>query len=131
MAATSNSPHSTDREDQFIGHVWAAFKPYVLMLRDAIMPNTQPSQESPDLVSASPSIPLKLPPIQARRAACTHLTMIRLNGTQECMICHRPSDLGWVYSCTQDDEQCPWCNFHLFLKLDETPKLNRSCSGCE
>ncbi|KAK3166664.1 hypothetical protein OEA41_009789 [Lepraria neglecta] len=30
--------------------------------------------------------------------------MERLYGLYKCHICHRPSDSGWVYSCTQDDK---------------------------
>ena len=38
----------------------------------------------------------------ARRTACTHLTMKRLNGPYKCHVCQRLSPLGWVYICTQD-----------------------------
>lgn len=31
--------------------------------------------------------------------------MERLYGDWECIVCHRPSRWGWVYSCTQDDQQ--------------------------
>ena len=110
MAAASNTSHPLHVENQLVEYVWGALKPYALMLRDAIMQNTQPSLEIPAPIGISPSIPLKLPPVQARRVACTHLTMIRLNGTHDCAVCHRPSGLGWVYSCTQDDEQSPSCN---------------------
>lgn len=50
--------------------------------------------------------PLVLPSIQTRRVACTHLTMGRLYGPYTCSVCQRPSQLlGWLYSCTQDDDQ--------------------------
>lgn len=108
-------------ESRFVEQVWEAFKPYVLTLRDIFMDNIQPSQEPPDPSGSSPLTPLKLPPIQTRRAACTHLTMGRLNGPYECMICHKPSKLGWVYSCTQDDEQCTLRKFcPLFLLAEES-----------
>lgn len=57
-------------------------------------------------------VPLILPSIQTRRAACTHLTMERLYGPYTCSVCHRPSQLfGWLYSCTQDDcHSVPWEN---------------------
>ncbi|KAL8765800.1 MAG: hypothetical protein Q9194_006462 [Teloschistes cf. exilis] len=45
-----------------------------------------------------------LPPLQTRRAACTHLTMERLYGQFTCAVCRRPSSWGWVYCCTQDDK---------------------------
>lgn len=107
----SSSPSPPYLENQFVEHIWGAFKPYALTGRDMIVQNTQPPQESPDPSGSSPLTPLKLPSIQTRRAACTHLTMVRLNGMHECMICHKPSELGWVYSCTQDDEQCTLRNF--------------------
>ncbi|KAI4209420.1 MAG: hypothetical protein LQ351_007649 [Letrouitia transgressa] len=33
--------------------------------------------------------------------------MERLYGDYECMVCHRPSAWGWIYSCTQDDKDKP------------------------
>ncbi|KAL9035948.1 MAG: hypothetical protein Q9214_006353, partial [Letrouitia sp. 1 TL-2023] len=33
--------------------------------------------------------------------------MERLYGDYECMVCHRPSTWGWIYSCTQDDKDNP------------------------
>lgn len=44
-----------------------------------------------------------LPSMQTRRAACTHLTMKRFYGSHTCSICQRPSRLGWLYLCTQDE----------------------------
>ena len=41
--------------------------------------------------------------INARRAACTHIVMERLYGVHECGICQRPSPMGWVYRCVQDE----------------------------
>ncbi len=119
MAAVSIAPSPPHFENQFVEQVWEAFKPYALTLRDIIMHNIQPSQEPPDPSGSSPSTPLKLPSIQTRRAACTHLTMGRLNGKYECMICHKPSELGWVYSCTQDDEQCTLRKFCPLALLPE------------
>ena len=49
----------------------------------------------------------KIPSLATRRTACTHLTMERLYGDYQCSVCHRPSQLGWVYLCTQDDVQVP------------------------
>ena len=116
MATSLNTFHPLDLEAQFVEYVWGVFKPYALMLRDAIMQNIQPPQENQTPPSNSSSVALELPSMQARRAACTHLTMVRLNGTHACMVCHRPSDLGWVYSCTQDDEQSPSCKYDPFDK---------------
>lgn len=47
---------------------------------------------------------IKVPSLTTRRAACTHLTMERLYGDFRCNVCHRTSELGWVYTCIQDDE---------------------------
>ena len=49
----------------------------------------------------------KVPSMATRRAACTHLTMERLYGNYHCDVCHRQSQFGWVYLCTQDDLQGP------------------------
>ncbi len=119
MDALSNAISPPNLKDQFVDYIWGALKPYALTLRDIIMHSNQPLQEPPDLSGGSPSTPLRLPSIQTRRAACTHLTMGRLNGMYECMICHKPSELGWVYSCTQDDEQCPLRNFALPTQCSE------------
>lgn len=62
-----------------------------------------------DMALASPrdSMPLSvaLPTLQTRRAACTHLTVARVYGPHCCSICHRPSRFGWLYQCTQDEQQ--------------------------
>lgn len=64
---------------------------------------------SVDTAVASPidSTPLSvaLPSLQTRRAACTHLTVARAYGPHCCSICHRPSRFGWLYQCTQDEQQ--------------------------
>ncbi|MCJ1344498.1 hypothetical protein MMC31_002701 [Peltigera leucophlebia] len=64
---------------------------------------------SVDMALASPrdSTPLSvaLPSLQTRRAACTHLTVARVYGPNCCSICHRPSRFGWLYQCTQDEQQ--------------------------
>ncbi|KAL8711931.1 MAG: hypothetical protein Q9225_007021, partial [Loekoesia sp. 1 TL-2023] len=67
------------------------------------MPHSSPIPSPiPSTDGSSTASPL-IPSVQNRRAACTHLTMERLYGDYECMVCHRPSAWGWVYSCTQDD----------------------------
>lgn len=64
---------------------------------------------SVDTALASPrdSTPLSvaLPSLQTRRAACTHLTVARVYGPHCCSICHRRSRFGWLYQCTQDEQQ--------------------------
>lgn len=71
--------------------------------------HTQRPVMSVDTVLASPkdSTPLSvaLPSLQTRRAACTHLTLARVYGPHCCSICHRPSRFGWLYQCTQDEQQ--------------------------
>lgn len=59
------------------------------------------------VVSPRDSTPLSvaLPSLQTRRAACTHLTVARVYGPDCCSICHRPSRFGWLYQCTQDEQQ--------------------------
>lgn len=49
--------------------------------------------------------PKKLPYTQARRMACTHLTMQRFYGESRCPICRRTPDLGYNYLCTQDENE--------------------------
>lgn len=49
-------------------------------------------------------IQAKVASLATRRAACTHLTMDRLYGNFRCNVCHRASELGWVYTCIQDGE---------------------------
>ena len=70
---------------------------------------TQSLVMSVDTALASPidSTPLSvaLPSLQTRRAACTHLTVARVYGPHCCSICHRPSRFGWLYQCTQDEQQ--------------------------
>ena len=86
-----------------------------MKLRDIIMQNRP--LPFPTMLAPPPGLPppteaqrpgstlnFKVPSLATRRAACTHLTMERLYGLYKCHICHRPSDFGWVYSCTQDDK---------------------------
>lgn len=64
---------------------------------------------SVDTALASPTdstlLSVALPSLQTRRAACTHLTVARAYGPHCCSICHRPSRFGWLYQCTQDEQQ--------------------------
>lgn len=66
------------------------------------------------LLSASPLYPegaafhtFKPASINARRAACTHISMERLYGSHQCSICQMPSPMGWVYCCVQDKKSPP------------------------
>ena len=64
---------------------------FVIALKDLIMQN---------LHKVPPTA--KLPSLQTRRAACTHMSLTRLYGNHKCSHCHRIPRLGWVYRCTQD-----------------------------
>ncbi|KAI4261901.1 MAG: hypothetical protein L6R35_007396, partial [Caloplaca aegaea] len=83
--------------------LWGAMRPFAISLRDVIMLHSPSSIPSTDGTSAAS--PVIIPSVQNRRAACTHLTMERLYGDYECMVCHRPSAWGWLYSCSQDDSE--------------------------
>ncbi|KAL8760563.1 MAG: hypothetical protein Q9184_003258 [Pyrenodesmia sp. 2 TL-2023] len=86
--------------DASIDALWGAVRPFAVSLRDVIMLHSHSPIPSFDGSRAASPV---IPSIQSRRAACTHLTMERLYGDYECMVCHRPSAWGWVYSCSQDD----------------------------
>ena len=58
-----------------------------------------------------PPSPPRLPPLQARKAACTHVKVSRIYGPDHlCSHCGKPSEFGWVYRCTQDygGQLPPW-----------------------
>lgn len=86
--------------DASIDALWGAVRPFAVSLRDVILLHSNSPIPSFDGSSAASPV---IPSVQSRRAACTHLTMERLYGDYECMVCHRPSAWGWVYSCNQDD----------------------------
>ena len=92
-------------EHELLDTFWKTITPYILQLRDLIMQNTSLLRYPRGFEPASPStcVPVKIPSLATRRAACTHLTMIRLHGDHRCNVCNQPSQLGWVYSCTQDE----------------------------
>ncbi|KAI4170633.1 MAG: hypothetical protein LQ343_004865 [Gyalolechia ehrenbergii] len=91
--------------DGSIDSIWGTVRPFAVSLRDVIMSHSSstpsPIPSTDGTGTASPLIPS----VQNRRAACTHLTMERLYGDYECMVCQRPSAWGWVYSCAQDDNE--------------------------
>ncbi|KAL8647450.1 MAG: hypothetical protein Q9226_006423 [Calogaya cf. arnoldii] len=85
--------------------VWGAIRMSTLTLRDVILAQSS-STASPIPSNDGSSTPSPvIPSVQSRRAACTHLTMERLYGDYECMVCHNPSRWGWLYSCTQDEQE--------------------------
>ncbi|KAL9119963.1 MAG: hypothetical protein Q9187_003482 [Circinaria calcarea] len=74
--------------------LWGVMAEVTTTLRDLIMQ-----------ISSETSTTQKLPSIQTRRAACTHMILTRFYGAHKCSHCNRPSWLGWVYRCVQDDER--------------------------
>ena len=100
---TTSSTQSA--ENELVKALWSALRPCALKLRDIMQsPSLRPP---PGLPSSSSTPEVKVPSLANRRAACTHLTMDRLYGNFKCNVCNRPSELGWVYSCTQDDRIHP------------------------
>ncbi|KAI4277747.1 MAG: hypothetical protein LQ337_001558 [Flavoplaca oasis] len=85
--------------------VWGAIRLSTMTLRDVIMAQSTSTDSPIPSVDGSSSPSTVIPSIQSRRAACTHLTMEPLYGDFECMVCHNPSRLGWLYSCTQDERE--------------------------
>ena len=83
-----------------------------MKLRDLIMPNQatrtlppEPSHSSGcELQSPESTQTIKIPSLNTRRAACTHVNMERLYGGFKCHNCEKVSHFDWVYSCTQDQK---------------------------
>ncbi|KAL6721655.1 hypothetical protein ACLMJK_000759 [Lecanora helva] len=61
----------------------------------------RPPGLEPSPTSSAPSV--RIPSLATRRAACTHVTMVRKYGDFRCDVCNQTSELGWVYSCSQDE----------------------------
>jgi len=97
------TPSTPDPASELIDTLWDTVKPCALKLRDAIMQDPSLTPQPPGRETSS-TPQSKLPSLASRRAACTHLTMDRLYGDFRCDICNRSSELGWVYSCSQDEE---------------------------
>jgi len=104
VMAPAFCPTIKQNQDELLESVWNSIKPYAVGLRKIIMTSPPPAVLS-SISEPSPAMKTKMPTLATRRAACTHVTMERLYGLYRCNICHRPSDLGWVYCCTQDDEK--------------------------
>ncbi|KAL8946329.1 MAG: hypothetical protein Q9222_007258, partial [Ikaeria aurantiellina] len=91
--------------DGSIDALWGVVRPMAVSLRDVIMAQAARTHSPiPSTDGTSSTSPI-IPSVQNRRAACTHLTMERLYGDYDCMNCHRPSRYGWLYSCSQDDNE--------------------------
>ena len=89
--------------NDLFSHVYETIRarvvPYLDIARNMANINMPPPTQTP-----SPT-PQKLPYPQARRLACTHLTMQRVYGEQRCPICRRDPDLGYTYLCSQDENE--------------------------
>lgn len=103
--------HDTDDEFLSLETLLRGMTPYAVKLRDFIMQN-QGTRTLPPSPSHSPegglqnsesAQKIKIPSLNTRRAACTHVTMERLYGGFKCNNCDKFSHFDWVYSCTQDE----------------------------
>lgn len=99
LAPSGQKPY-TFAEDP-VEVLWEALVPMLRNTWNTIMPmypiSAPVPAPPPKLISfTAPGI------LSSRRAACTHLTMIRLYGNHNCLNCNRPSDIGFVYRCSQD-----------------------------
>ncbi|MCJ1303598.1 hypothetical protein MMC08_006408 [Hypocenomyce scalaris] len=102
MAPPTPEQRPNRLEEDQIEVIWEALVPIFRSAWNTVMPMypiSKPSSMSPPQTTA----PLSGPGIQSsRRAACTHITMTRLYGDHKCLNCHRTSEFGWVYRCSQD-----------------------------
>lgn len=109
MATTRNPPNSQTYLDDFLIEAIGNFiRRSVVRLRNIVMQTISTSSEPLQSPLIEPQS--KMPSLAVRRAACTHLTMERLQGDYHCDVCNRPSELGSVYLCIQDRKQHPTSN---------------------
>ncbi|KAL8670971.1 MAG: hypothetical protein Q9168_004519 [Polycauliona sp. 1 TL-2023] len=105
MSNGANRRTSASILEGSVDAVWGAIRLSTLTLRDVIMAQSSATASLISSVDGASGPSPVIPSIQSRRAACTHLTMERLYGDFECMVCHSPSRWGWLYSCTQDEQE--------------------------
>ena len=105
MNTGSNRRTSGSILEGSVDAVWGAIRLSTMTLRDVIMAQSSLTASPIASIDGSSTPSPVIPSVQSRRAACTHLTMERLYGDFECMVCHNPSRWGWLYSCTQDEEE--------------------------
>ena len=106
------SLHDTDDEFVTFEALLRGMSPYAVKLRDLIMQNQAtctlppPPLHSPEgqLQGSESTQKIKIPSLNTRRAACTHVNMERLYGGFKCHNCDKVSHFDWVYSCIQDDK---------------------------
>ena len=104
-----------DTDDEFVETLLRGMTPYAVKLRDLIMQNQAtrtlppPPSHSPEgeLQTSESTQKIKIPSLNTRRAACTHVNMERLYGGFKCHNCDKVSHFDWVYSCTQDEKIPP------------------------
>ncbi|KAL8727225.1 MAG: hypothetical protein Q9166_006189 [cf. Caloplaca sp. 2 TL-2023] len=104
MSDVPNRRASGSILESSIDGLLGAFRLSAVTLRDVIMSQSNLTASPVPSTDGSSTPSPVIPSVQTRRAACTHLTMERLYGDFDCNVCHRPSRWGWVYSCTQDEE---------------------------
>lgn len=98
----------TDSEIHLFKKLWGSIRPFTDQVKTIIMQTSKSSLEpvSADapFVGPDPS-QYKLPSMATRRTGCTHMTMERLYGGFICSLCRMPSQLGYMYCCSQDHGQ--------------------------
>ena len=127
-----------DTDDEFVEALLRGMTPYAVKLRDLIMQNQAtrtlppPPSHSPEgeLQSSESTQKIKIPSLNTRRAACTHVNMERLYGGFKCHNCDKVSHFDWVYACTQD-ERIPANDGALGNLTVSSPFEPRSTDGIE
>ena len=109
MAPARHSETSLrDIDDESVS-LEALLKGMSVKLRDLIMESQAaralpPPTPEGELQSSDSTQKIKIPSLNTRRAACTHVNMERLYGGFKCHNCEKVSHFNWVYSCTQDEK---------------------------
>lgn len=126
-----------DTDDEFVSleALLRGMTPYAVKLRDLIMQNQAtgtlppPPLHSPEGELESTQ-KIRIPSLNTRRAACTHVNMERLYGGFKCHNCDKVPHFDWVYSCTQD-EKIPTNDADLGNLTIPSPFEPRSTDGIE
>ena len=98
----------TDSEIHLFRKLWGSIRPFTDQVKTIIMQmskfSLEPVSADAPCVGPDPS-QYKLPSMATRRTGCTHITMERLYGGFICSLCRMPSQLGYMYCCSQDHGQ--------------------------